>query len=93
MEVTAMGMAKLPIQVLPHPIGQLSDEMMRDIADEAYEELVFAITANADKVATKYSEAVGLGTEYTYKGAVLGRLSSDGPPRPGHPPGARWAES
>jgi hypothetical protein len=70
MEVTAMGMAKLPIQVLPHPIGQLSDEMMRQIADEAWDEILFAITADADKVATRYSEATGLESEYTYKGAV-----------------------
>ncbi len=63
-----MGMAKLPIQVLPHPIGQLSDEMMRQMADEAFEELVFAITGDADEVAANYSEAVGLGSTYTYKG-------------------------
>lgn len=70
MEVTAMGMAKLPILVLPHPIGQLSDEEMRAIADEAFDELLFAITADADDVAERYSEAVGLGSEYTYKGAI-----------------------
>jgi len=56
--------------VLPHPIGQLSDEMMRQIADEAFEELVFAVTADADKVATKYTEAVGMGSTYSYEGSV-----------------------
>jgi hypothetical protein len=68
MEVTAMGMAKLPIQVLPHPIGQLSDEKMREIADEAYEEILYAITGESDDVADKYSESVGMLSEYSYQG-------------------------
>jgi hypothetical protein len=70
MEVTAMGMSKLPIQVLPHPIGQLSDEMMRSITEEAFDEVLFAITGDADEVAARYTEATGLLTEYTYKGAT-----------------------
>lgn len=70
MEVTAMGMAKLPIQVLPHPIGQLSDEMMREIADEAYNEIVYALTADSDDVADRYSESVGMLSAFRYQGAT-----------------------
>ena len=65
-----MAMSKLPIQVLPHPIGQLSDEMMRAITDEAFAEVLGAITDDADAVAERYSEATGMFSEYTYQGST-----------------------
>lgn len=56
-EVKALGMPTLPIQVLPHPIGQISDQAMRDLTDEAYEEVLFALTADAEEVAQAYEGA------------------------------------
>ena len=51
-------MPKVAIQVLPHPIGQISDEEMRAITDQAYEEVLFGLTASADEVAAAYTKAV-----------------------------------
>lgn len=56
-EVKALGMPTLPIQILPHPIGQISDQQMRDLTDEAYEEVLFALTADAEEVAKAYEGA------------------------------------
>lgn len=63
-EVTALGVPKLAIQVLPHPIGQISDEEMRALTDEAYEEVVFALTAPAAQVAVAYDKATGPRSEF-----------------------------
>ncbi len=57
-EVTALGMDTVPIQILPHPIGQISDEEMRALTDEAYEEVVFGLTRPAEEVAQAYRDAV-----------------------------------
>lgn len=57
-EVTALGFATLPIQILPHPIGQISDEQMRALTDEAYDEVLFALTHPAEEVAQAYHESV-----------------------------------
>lgn len=57
-EVKALGLPNLPIQILPHPIGQISDDEMRALTDEAYEEVLFALTADADEVAKAYDGAV-----------------------------------
>lgn len=57
-EVKALEMPALPIQVLPHPIGQISDEAMRALTDEAFDEVVFALTGDADEVARAYDGAV-----------------------------------
>jgi hypothetical protein len=64
-EVTALGMPDIAIQVLPHPIGQISDEAMRAITDQAYEEVLFALTSPADEVASAYAKAVAPRTEIT----------------------------
>lgn len=56
-EVKALGMPNLPIQILPHPIGQISDQAMRDLTDQAYDEVLFALTADAEEVAQAYEGA------------------------------------
>ncbi|MDQ3576572.1 MAG: hypothetical protein M3400_14770 [Actinomycetota bacterium] len=56
-EVKALGMPTLPIQILPHPIGQISDQEMRDLTDDAYDEVVFALTADAEEIAQAYEAA------------------------------------
>jgi hypothetical protein len=63
-EVTALGMPDVAIQVLPHPIGQISDEAMRAITDQAYDEVVFGLTSPADEVAKTYAKAVAPRTEF-----------------------------
>jgi hypothetical protein len=57
-EVTALGLGTVPIQILPHPIGQISDAEMRALTDEAYDEVVFGLTRPAEEVAEAYREAV-----------------------------------
>ena len=57
-EVKVLKMPSLPILILPHPIGQISDDAMRRIADESYEEVRFALTSDADSVAAAYEDAV-----------------------------------
>ena len=64
-EVTALGMPDLAIQVLPHPIGQISDEAMRAITDQAYEEVLFALTSPADDVAKAYAKSTAPRLSYT----------------------------
>lgn len=64
MEVTALGLGTVPIQILPHPIGQISDAAMRALTDEAYEEVVFALTRPADEVADAYRDAVAPRSTY-----------------------------
>lgn len=57
-EVKALGLGRLAIQILPHPIGQIPDEEMRALADQAFDEIVFALTSNAEQVANRYDGAV-----------------------------------
>ena len=57
MEVTALGLGDLAIQILPHPIGQISDTEMRALTDEAFDEVVFALTNSAQAVAQAYHES------------------------------------
>lgn len=57
-EVKALGLGNTAIQILPHPIGQISDEEMRAITDQAYDEVVFGLTAPADEVAAAYTGSV-----------------------------------
>jgi hypothetical protein len=64
-EVTALGMPDVAIQVLPHPIGQISDEAMRALTDEAFDEVVFGLTSPANEVAAAYAKAVGPRSQYS----------------------------
>ena len=64
MEVTALGLGTVPIQILPHPIGQISDEQMRALTDQAYDEVVFGLTRPADEVADAYRDAVAARSTY-----------------------------
>lgn len=57
-EVAALGLDTLAIQILPHPIGQITDEEMRALTDEAYDEVLFALTGPAEEVAKAYRESV-----------------------------------
>lgn len=56
--MTALGLGTVPIQILPHPIGQISDAEMRALTDEAYDEVVFGLTKPAEEVAAAYREVV-----------------------------------
>jgi hypothetical protein len=64
-EVKALGLATTAIQVLPHPIGQISDEEMRALTDQAYDEVIFGLTASAEEVATSYAGAVTSKSKFT----------------------------
>jgi len=64
-EVAALGLGTLAIQILPHPIGQISDEQMRALTDEAYDEVLFALTQPAEEVARAYREAVAPRSTYS----------------------------
>ncbi|HEY0453314.1 MAG TPA: hypothetical protein VGD70_29715 [Actinophytocola sp.] len=57
-EVTALGLGTVAIQILPHPIGQISDEEMRALTDQAYDEVLFGLTHPAEEVAEAYRESV-----------------------------------
>lgn len=64
-EVSALGLANLPIQILPHPIGQISDDAMRALTDEAFDEVVFSLTSPADEVGRAYTDSVAPRSTYT----------------------------
>jgi hypothetical protein len=64
-EVKSLGLPDLPVQVLPHPIGQRSDSEVRAIADCGFDEIVTALTSAVTEVSTRYSGAVGLISDYT----------------------------
>jgi predicted dienelactone hydrolase len=53
-EAEALGMADLPLLVLPHPVGQLPHEAMRRLADQSFAEIEFILTATPEDVATAY---------------------------------------
>ena len=57
-EVKALGVRALPIQVLPHPIGQITDAEMCALTDQAYDEVIFALTGDAAEVSKAYETAV-----------------------------------
>jgi len=63
-EVTALGLPTAAIQVLPHPIGQISDDAMRAITDQAFDEVLFGLTSPAEKVAAAYTKAVAPRTPF-----------------------------
>ena len=63
--MTALGVPTLAIQVLPHPIGQISDDEMRALTDEAYEEVLFALTSPAGVVAATYDGSTAPRSEYS----------------------------
>ena len=65
MEVTALGLGTVAIQILPHPIGQISDEQMRALTDEAYEEVIFGLTRPAEEVADAYRDSVAPRSTYS----------------------------
>ncbi|MGH3756655.1 UGSC family (seleno)protein [Actinophytocola sp.] len=64
LEVESWGVPELPVQILPHPIGQLPRERMRAIADDAFDEVVFALTNEASVVADAYRDAVSPRSTY-----------------------------
>lgn len=64
-EVGALGLGNLPIQILPHPIGQISDEEMRGLTDEGFAEVVFSLTAPADEVGAAYTDSVTPRSKYS----------------------------
>lgn len=53
-EVEALGFGDLPIIVLPHPIGQLPRDEMREIATASFDEVLFILTTSPDDVARAY---------------------------------------
>jgi predicted dienelactone hydrolase len=53
-EVEALGMADLPLLVLPHPVGQLPREAMRRLAAQSFAEVEFILTAPPEDVAAAY---------------------------------------
>ena len=44
LEANALGMANLPLVVLPHPVGTIPEPLAREVADSAFERVVSAIT-------------------------------------------------
>lgn len=46
-----MGTPKLPLVVLPHPVGDLSEKDLEELARAAYPKIVSALTSqNADDI-------------------------------------------
>lgn len=64
-EVGALGLGNLPIQILPHPIGQISDDAMRALTDEGFDEVVFSLTTAADEVGRVYTDSVAPRSTYS----------------------------
>lgn len=64
LEVESWGLPELPVQILPHPIGQLSREKMRAITDDAFDEVVFALTNEDSVVADAYRDVVSPRSSY-----------------------------
>lgn len=53
-EAEALGMADLPLLVLPHPLASLPAKEVRDLAEEAIAETQYALTASSENVAQRY---------------------------------------
>ncbi len=51
LEARTLGMAALPLVVIPHPVGTLPLEAIRSLSDSIFEELVRALVlpANNDR--------------------------------------------
>ena len=54
-EAEALGMDALPLVIIPHPVGQLSKQQMRDITDENLEEILFALSGDVAKLVERYT--------------------------------------
>lgn len=53
-EAESLGVAGLAVQVIDHPVGTLTADQVRDLADTRLNEIVFALTAPAAAVEAAY---------------------------------------
>jgi len=53
-EREALGMAGLPLVVIPHPMDRLSKDEVRGVAEKAFPEIIYILTQPATKVAAEY---------------------------------------
>jgi len=72
-ECESLGMSSLPIVVVPHPVGGLKEEAVREKADNALEEIIHVLTESKDKLSQEYREKV-----YTKQKETLGGRKSFG---------------
>lgn len=56
-EAEALGMNALPLVIIPHPVGQLSKQQMRDITDANMDEILLALVGDAATLTAKYTRA------------------------------------
>lgn len=50
-------MNALPLVIIPHPVGQLSKQQMRDITDANMDEILLALVGDAATLTAKYTRA------------------------------------
>lgn len=48
-------MDALPLVIIPHPVGQLSKQQMRDITDEHLDEILFALSGDLATLVKRYT--------------------------------------
>jgi hypothetical protein len=54
-EAEALGMDALPLVIIPHPVGQLSKQVMREITDRYLEEILFALSGDVASLVQRYT--------------------------------------
>ncbi len=57
-ECESLGLSSLPMVVVPHPVGGLKEEAVREKADNALEEIIHVLTESKDKLSQEYKEKV-----------------------------------
>ena len=48
-------MDALPLVIIPHPVGQLSKQVMREITDRHLEEILFALSGDVASLVQRYT--------------------------------------
>lgn len=53
-EAESLGMPDLPLVVLPHPLSSKPEQTIRDLAEQTFREVEFALQARSEEVAQRY---------------------------------------
>jgi hypothetical protein len=72
-EAESLGMADLPLVVLPHPLSSRAEDVIRTFAAETLDEVEYALAGPVDGLAARYHRRV---------------TPIDRPPAPGDEPSA-----
>jgi predicted dienelactone hydrolase len=57
-EAESLGMADLPLVVLPHPLSSRAEEVIRRFAAETLDEVEYALSGSVEALAARYHQRV-----------------------------------